>query len=151
MDDKRASLDKMTSGADFEDAILAAEAFMGQAEKEAERCRILLVAEGAVVGLTIAVIALCVGVSHLVSDWRLGVVSAVVLAFGLITAAAIHRLLVFPLRKRVRRDSRAVVEIVGFLREIMPMISEREGWSETQMLVARTRIARFPIGAKAFR
>jgi len=48
--------------------------------------------------------------------------------------------------KKRRRDSRALYEIVGLLRELGEFQREKEGWSELDRAQYRIRLSRFDIG-----
>jgi hypothetical protein len=141
----------VTTGADIEDALRRAETLMASAEDAARRRRALLVAEVGALSLAITAAALGTGLSAWMSGARLALVWAVVLLAGVLVAAVIHVTLTVPLRHRVRREARAAMDIVDFLREVRPMVSEREGWSETRLHVVKARLARFPIDASAIR
>jgi hypothetical protein len=44
-----------------------------------------------------------------------------------------------------------MLEIIDVLDELAGTVADREGWSTSRRQLARTRIARFPIGARGIR
>jgi hypothetical protein len=140
-----------TTGADIDEALAHAEALMTSAENAARTCRGLLAAEAGTVALAIVAVTLLVVFSRGTGAGRLVVASVVILLLGVLIAGTIHLLLTLPMRKRVRRDARSTMVIIDFLREVIPLVAEREGWSQTRVRIAEARIARFPIDADAIR
>jgi hypothetical protein len=134
-----------TSGADFDDGLDRAEVLLREVEQGRARVRGAL-ALALVIPLVVALtLTLAIGVSDLTVAARFILVVfgavLVVVASGSLLAFAIA-----PGVQRLTRDEYAMIEIVGVLRELMGTVAEREGWSATRQHVARTRIARFPIG-----
>jgi hypothetical protein len=98
-----------------------------------------------------AVAALLASAALLSSGADVGaVVAAVVLGVFLaaVLSASLQLLLIEPLMPRIRRDERAMIELVDTLRELFPHLARREKWSELRRYLVRTRLEQFPVGAK---
>ncbi len=140
-----------TTSADINDALARAEALMSSAEASARTCRLLVTVEAAVIALAIVADGLLGTFTSGTGPGWLTVLFVTILLFGILVASILHLSLLLPLRRRVRRDARATMAIVDFLREVIPLVAERERWSQTRVRVADARIARFPIDAAAIR
>jgi hypothetical protein len=53
-----------------------------------------------------------------------------------------------PLHRQLRRDELAMVDLVDGLRELLPLLADEEKWNSTLILLAQTRLERFPIGVE---
>lgn len=135
-----------TSGADFDAALAQAEALLEQIDWADRRVANLT-------GLAVAGVAFELALATVLSVASVSGVSRLVLLLGAVAVAvavvlAVDRVAIRPLRRSCARDERAMIEIVDLLREVLPFVTKRENWSNTRYQVARTRIARFPIGLR---
>jgi hypothetical protein len=135
-----------TSGADFDSALERAESLLQEADRARDRFRILCAAQVMLpLAITVA-LAIAIGVSGV----HLGrAVTTTLITWGIaaLLDATIHVALVLPVRRRVGRDERVMLEIVGMLRELLMSVAEDEKWSASRLRLAKARIARFPIGS----
>ncbi len=145
---------KLTTGQDLDEALRIAEGLLDQAERTMERCRLLYMSAVGVVALVaftcagLAELSKFAGGGRLWVAWITGILGAVI---GLFAAIRIRMALEAPLRSRAARDAAAAVQVVGLLRELMPLIAEHEGWSQLQLLSFSSRVSRFPIGSGGIR
>jgi hypothetical protein len=144
-------LPEITSGVQLGHALAIAERLLEQTERTSERRRIVRITETSVLGLVALVITGWVGLDQSAGWVRLISVSLVWLLLGVSLAAAIHLVLEIPLRKRSDRDARALVEVAGLVRELMPLVARHEKWNELQMDLFKARLSRFPIGPVGLR
>jgi len=139
-----------TSGADFDDGLSRAEALLRDVDRGQFEARMLqLVATGGILGVAFAV-ALAIAATSLsvIAATAVAAVGAGTAVLGLwFLGAGVMR----PLARRVARDERAMIEIIGVLRELMGVVAEEEKWSASRQQLAKTRIARFPIGPRGLR
>src|ERR1022692_2130588 len=124
---------KLTTGKDLDEALTLAEGLLDRAERTTERCRLLYTSA---VGVVALVAFTCAGLAELSRFaegarlwvvWITGVLGA---AVGLFVATWIRLALEAPLRRQAARDARAAVQVVGLLRELMPLVADHEGWSQ---------------------
>jgi hypothetical protein len=139
-----------TSGEDFDEALVRAEILLDHVDRGHLRARTV---QSISVTLILAVtfgVALAIGANHLgaLSAASLSLVAAVIAVLG---AGCLTTLVLHPIAKQVRRDERAMIEIIGILRELMELVARNENWSTAHQQIARTRIARFPIGPRGIR
>lgn len=144
-------LPEITSGVQLGHALAITERLLEQTEKTSERRRIVRITETSVLGLVALVITGWVGLDQSAGWVRLISVSLIWLLLGVSLAAAIHLVLEIPLRKRSDRDARALVEVAGLVRELMPLVARHEKWNELQMDLFKARLSRFPIGPTRLR
>ena len=134
-----------TSGADFDSALERAESLLQEADRARDRFRILRAAQ-VMLPLTITVaLAIAIGVSG-VHLGRAVTTTLITWVIAALLDATIYVALVLPVRRRVGRDERVMLEIVGMLRELLMSVAEDEKWSASRLRLAKARIARFPIG-----
>ena len=142
---------KATSTADFNEALTVAEQLLANVEHLHERMQLWRIAQWATGLVPLIFFLVTLSPGRLPSSGRLAALSAGIAIAIVILIVVVQRLAIATLRKRVERDGRNIVELVGALREVMPMISESGRWSPTEIRVARTRLSRFPIGTRGFR
>jgi hypothetical protein len=128
-----------------------AEQLMAKVERNNDRCRLIYALDAGVITATVSAVALGVGLSPSTGSLRLIIFAVVLACAGLALALAIHGLLAVSPRRRVERDARAAIAIVGVLREIMPLIAESDNWDETRLWMVKMRISRFPISPSKLR
>jgi hypothetical protein len=106
-------------------------------------------------GQTTAVVGLAVAVTVSVSTWTYlhGTAIAVPIAVGFIVFLLVVALAPWVsgkgdlagLKSRLRRDERALFEVVALLRETQDKLAESEGWGKLQQAEFRIRLSRFDI------
>jgi hypothetical protein len=139
-----------TSGKDFDDALVRAEILLDHVDRGHLRARTVQSIA------FILILAVVFGVALAIGANRLGALAAATLslAAGVIAvlgAGCLTTLVFYPIAKQVRRDERAMIEIIGILRELVELVAQNENWSTARQQIARTRIARFPIGSHGIR
>jgi hypothetical protein len=139
-----------TSGKDFDEALVRAETLLDLVDRGHLRARTVQSVS------FVLILAVAFGVTLAIGANRLGVLSAVTLSLAAAVIAALGAgclttLVLYPIAKQVRRDERAMIEIIGILRELVELVARSENWSTARQQIARTRIARFPIGSRGIR
>lgn len=149
--DEHPASQEMTTKIELEHALEIAEKLLYRTERTSERCRIMRSAEAGVVGLALFAITGWVGLDRYAGWERLTSVSLIGVVISFSVATVIYLVLEVPLRKRIARDARAVVEMVGLVRDLMPLVARHEKWNELQRNLFRSRLSRFPIGQVGIR
>ena len=148
--DKSASDRESTKGDDFDLALARAEMLLEKIDRSRQHARWLRSLQGViplVVALALTLTAETGGVTLLKTLTVAVICGAItILAIGWIQISVLR-----PIARRIGRDERAMLEIVGVLREILGSVADNEHWSAGRQWLARTRIARFPIGPKGAR
>ncbi|WP_349876903.1 hypothetical protein ABIH81_22705 [Micromonospora sp. HUAS YX12] len=131
------------SGPEFERLLRGAEHLLTRVDAARERLRwyealrVVVLAVLVLVGLVTAVSA---------ADWWTGAGvaagAAVIVAWF---AATFRRRIVKPLLSQIYRDEKLMVATVNMLRELLPLLSHDERWSEVRQDRSRLRLGRFPI------
>lgn len=134
------------TGVQLEDALRIAERFLDQAERTSDRRRVVRSTEAGVVGLAIFVTTSIAALDRFTGVGRLTFVWVIGILLGVAVTVFIYFVQEIPLQKRVARDAKAAVDIVEIVRELLPIVSRHEGWSELQTEMVRSRLSRFPIG-----
>jgi hypothetical protein len=150
MADYSSSIPELTTDEQFDDALCLVESLMLRLEQNVDRSHGLYVMEASIIAVATLVLALSVGLNHSVGSLRLGIVSAIVICSSAVIALAMHVALTRPLRRRIERDSRAILDIVSMLREIATLVPGLTPWSETRLRLVATRLSRFPITSSGF-
>jgi hypothetical protein len=151
LSDERSTLPEVASGMQLDHALQIAERLLEQAERTSGRCRVLRVTEVGVVGLVLFVLTGWAGLDRFAGWVRLTTVSVIGILLGVCVAAVVYVVLEIPLRRRLARDSRAVIGISELVRELMPLVARHEKWNELRTDLFKTRLSRFPIGPKGIR
>jgi hypothetical protein len=107
----------------------------------------------AMLGIVIGALAgIYLGVLHHGPDAATGFISgfvvliAVYALFQILMSVLSGRVPIDDLRANLRRDDRALLELVAILRESQGSLAEREHWSTLQHAEFRVRLTRFEIG-----
>ncbi|ADL46901.1 MULTISPECIES: hypothetical protein [Micromonospora] len=131
------------SGPEFERLLGGAEHLLTRVDAARERLR-WYEALRAVVLAVLVLVGLVAAVSA--SDWWTGAGVAagatVVVAWF---AGTFRRSVVKPLLSQIYRDEKLMVATVNMLRELLPLLSHDERWSEVRQDRSRLRLGRFPI------
>ena len=145
-----AARESLTSAEDFEIALAQAEALLRNVDQGRARVRLV---QSLSVGIPLAVaVALTLAIGAGGSDATTAtVLAAVCAAFTAVFVGWLQAFVLIPAGRKVRRDERAMIEIIDVLDELVGTVADREGWSTSRKHLARTRIARFPIGARGAR
>lgn len=151
LSDERPSSTRVTSSRQLDHVLDVMESLLERAERATTRCRVLRATEVSVVALAVFVLTGWVGLSHDIGGVRLAIVSVIGLLVSVFIATAIYFLVEAPLRVRLARDARAIVGVVGLVRELMPLVAQHEEWNELQMHLMSSRVSRFPIGPSGIR
>lgn len=149
--DERPASAQVTTWEQLNQAIAMAEGLLDRAERTATQCRILRAAEVGITALAIFTVTGWIGLSRFIGGTRLTIVSVIGVLIGIFVATTIFLLVEVPLRKRLARDSRAIVEIVGLVQELKHLVAGYEEWSELQSDLFDLRVSRFPIGPGGIR
>jgi hypothetical protein len=136
---------QVTTGEQLNRVLAIAEGLLDRAERTAVQCHALRVAEVGVVALAIFVLAGWVGLSQFVGEVHLTVVSIIGVLVSASVAAVIYFLLEAPLRKQLMRDAKVIVEIVGLVQELSPLVARHEEWNELLVQSFNSRVSRIPI------
>jgi hypothetical protein len=127
------------SGAEFDAALSKAEDLLTDCDRARNRNLIVAVFVLGVWTLAAAPVA---------ASRAVGVVALLVcVVVALVTGAGAVVVALRGHDNRVR-DERAMLELVGLLREMLPRVAEAEGWSSVRYRLVEARIARFPIGPR---
>ncbi len=123
---------------------LLALAYEIQASLEGARRRLAMLR---ITELVIAVLLLGGSTSILVAESSsvARAISASLIVGSAVVAAGVEVVLVRPLRREIRRQDRALHEVVNLLRELERFIAEDRSWSTFQRAELRTRLALFPL------
>jgi hypothetical protein len=142
---------RVTSSGQLDHVLDVTEILLERAEQAATWCRALRATEVGVVALAVFVLTGWVGLSHDIGGARLVIVSVIGLLVSVFVSAAIYFLVEAPIRVRITRDATAIVDVVGLVRELMPLVAQHEKWNELQTHLMSSRLSRFPIGPKGIR
>ncbi len=143
----RGSESERTSGVEFEQALDRAELLLGGVREMRSSIRRLTVTQISTVGVASVVVVIVLTVDRLSAALALALALMAAIA-TVVFMLAVQIMLVRPLRPQIRRDERAMIELVDMLRELTPHLSRREQWSDVRRLLVRTRLERFPVGVK---
>jgi hypothetical protein len=130
----------------LEHALTISERLLDQAEWTSERRRTVRTTEAGIVAFALLVITGVAGLDQAAGGTRLTIVAVIVFLLGISVATMIYLVLEIPLRERAARDARVLVETVGLIRELLPLVARSEEWDELQTDLFRSRLSRFPIG-----
>ncbi|MET8067465.1 hypothetical protein [Micromonospora sp. NPDC005313] len=131
------------SGPEFERLLGGAEHLLARVDAARERLR-WYEALRAVVLAVLLLVGLVAAVSA--SDWWTGAgVAAGATVIVAWFAATFARSVVKPLLSQIYRDEKLMVATVNMLRELLPLLSHDERWSEVRQDRSRLRLGRFPI------
>ncbi|MEU4792628.1 hypothetical protein ACFWRG_22475 [Micromonospora tulbaghiae] len=131
------------SGPEFERLLRGAEHLLTRVDAARERLR-WYEALRAVVLAVLVLVGLVAAVSA--SDWWTGAgVAAGATVIVAWFAATFRRSVVKPLLSQIYRDEKLMVATVNMLRELLPLLSHDERWSEVRQDRSRLRLGRFPI------
>jgi hypothetical protein len=139
-----------TTGDDFDSALDQAELLLQEADRTRYWTRFVRAAQ---LGLPI-IVALALTITIGTHDLTANKAFLTVAICGLITAPIvgwIELAIIVPAKRRISRDERAMLDIIGMLRELLVSIAADEGWSAVRQRLTKARIARFPIGSRSFR
>jgi hypothetical protein len=142
---------KVATGEQLNEALTIAETLLYRTERASERYHRMRVAQVGVVALAVFTLAGWAGFDRSVEGIRLIAALIIGVAAGVCVAGAIHFVAGVPLRKRLARDARSIVDSVGLIRELWPLVADHEKWNELQVQVFKSRVARFPVGPKGIR
>jgi hypothetical protein len=95
----------------------------------------------------IAIVALAVAVSVVMGN-RERLPLAVGLAIAGLAALVVGPAIISRLRRHIATQERHMVKTVNWIREVFPLIAEREHWSVAQIEAVRKRIAHFPLATR---
>jgi hypothetical protein len=151
LNDELPTYAKVTTGDQLDQALVSAEMLLDRAEQTSERCRRMRIAEVGVVALAVFTLAIWAGFATSVSGVRLTIVLIISIAASLCAAGTIRFLGLVPLRKRLARDARSIVDAIGLIRELWPLVADHEKWNELQVQMFTARVSRFPVGPKGIR
>jgi hypothetical protein len=138
------------SSADFEEALGRAETLLAEVDRARDLARLIRAGQVGVVALVAFALAISVGTAG-VSAVSALITSAVCAGVLVLLIGWAEVALVFPARRRISRDERAMIEIVSLLRELQVSVGADESWSGPRQRLVKARIARFPIGARGLR
>jgi hypothetical protein len=133
------SAPKHTTHADVELALVGAENLLRGTR---QRRRLLLFAR--IVLIVVAMLAAAVAVAR-AAESREAFPSAAVVAAAFLVSLVVALAVVSQLRRRVTAQEREMVKSVNWVREVFPLVAEREKWSAPQRESVRQRVAQFPI------
>ena len=136
-----------TSSTDFEFALARAEVLLREVDRSRDQARRLRSLQAAIPLFVALAAAIAIGASG--ESFVRAVVMIVVCAVIATLAMGMMQVnMVAPAVRRISRDERAMLEIIGILRELLGAVADNEQWSASRERLARTRIARFPIGPR---
>lgn len=135
------------TGAEFDVALLKAEQLLDSYDRGRAYIRLSTVAMlAAALAVVIPLGVIAASVAPLVA--------AVIIAAGLVGVALLITVLLRHTRDlvaMVRRDERAMLEVIDMLRELLPDVAREEGWGPARYQIAAARVSRFPIGGRGSR
>jgi hypothetical protein len=139
-----------TSGKDFEFALDQAESLLREVDRASDRARLGRGLQAGIPFILALVLTIIIG-THAVSAWRVVVTVAICALIVIPVAAWIEIGVVLPAKRRISRDERAMIDVIGMLRELQVAVASDENWSAGRQRLIKARIARFPIGSRSFR
>jgi hypothetical protein len=148
--ESRAGKESRTNGDDFEFALGQAENLLQRVEHERDVVRYGRTAQVIVPVLVALSLTLIIG-THALSAARTLVIVVVCILIMAPIVTWIEVALIGPARRRASRDERAMLDIIGMLRELQVSVAADGHWSAGRQRLTKARIARFPIGSRGFR
>jgi hypothetical protein len=135
---------------DFQAALDQAEVLLGEADRGRDRIRTVRAGQAGLAAIVAVALTIAVGASRasIFAEIATAVVCAVIV---ILLAGWAEVALIRPVRKRVNRDERTMLEIISLLRELLTSVADDETWSAPRQRFARARISRFPIAARGMR
>jgi len=135
------------TGAEFDAALDKAEQLLGFYDRGRAHIRlsyVLMLASALAVVIPLGVVAASEAFPGLLGITTVGVVGVALLVVML-------RRHVRALSATVRRDERAMLEVIDVLRELLPDVAKEEGWGPARYQIAAAWVSRFPIGGRGSR
>jgi hypothetical protein len=131
---------------DFADTLDHAEYLLALLEIGRERLRLLLIlTSGLLFGSTITLaLAIAAAASGQGTDLTRVALFAITVLFAVV-ASELWILSLLPLTRRLQRDEGSIAEILGMLRELLPLIQFDEEMSFVRYQTFKTRLSRFPV------
>lgn len=145
-----AKRESRTSSHDFDSALDQAELLLQGVDRTREWTRS---ARAAQLGLPIIVaLALTITIgTHSLNATRAFLTVAICVLITAPIVGWIELAVIVPAKRRISRDERAMLDVIGMLRELLVSVAADEGWSAVRQRLTKARIARFPIGSRTFR
>ena len=142
-----------SSESDFSDTLNHAEALLSLWESDSDRLRLLRALIGGLAFGTLAALALAVAAMSLALGGSApkatlvltaGILLGIAVAFAFVVLSLWTRL-ILPLTRRLQRDEHAIAELLGMLREVLPLVRDDPDMSFVRYQTFKTRLSRFPV------